>query len=393
MNSLKILHCVEYYYPSVGGAQEVVKQLSERLVQLGHDVTVATSRLPEREFRVYNGVKIEEFNVAGNRVRGMSGEVDRYQRYLKESEFDIIMNYAAQQWTTDAMLPIIGEIKAKKVFVPCGFSGLYNRAYKEYFSAMKEWMKQYDTCVFLSNEYRDIEFARKNLINNIVVIPNGAGKDEFLNPPKIDIKKFLGIPDDHYLILHVGSHTGEKGHAELLEIFRKARINNATLLLVANSFQTYCTQRCLIASKLYNLFLSGFSNKKIIVKELSREETVAAYHAADLFLFPSNIECSPLVLFEAMASKTPFLTTDVGNAGEIIRWSNGGILLPTDKEGNGYVKARILESVKMLEEIYSSSDLIQALAGNGYRAWLERFTWEDITCQYEALYTRLVSQS
>jgi L-malate glycosyltransferase len=52
-------------------------------------------------------------------------------------------------------------------------------------------------------------------------------------------------------------------------------------------------------------------------------ETVAAYQAADLFLFPSDIERSPVVLFEAMASRTPFLTTAVGNAEEIFGWSGG----------------------------------------------------------------------
>ena len=40
---MKILHTVEYYAPSVGGAQEVVRQISERMVQRGHQVTVATT--------------------------------------------------------------------------------------------------------------------------------------------------------------------------------------------------------------------------------------------------------------------------------------------------------------------------------------------------------------
>ncbi|MFH1005826.1 MAG: hypothetical protein V1781_10125 [Bacteroidota bacterium] len=39
---MKILHTVESYYPSVGGMQEVVKQISEQLVKMGHSVTVAT---------------------------------------------------------------------------------------------------------------------------------------------------------------------------------------------------------------------------------------------------------------------------------------------------------------------------------------------------------------
>ena len=48
---MKILHTVEFYHPSVGGMQEVVKQLSERLVRLGHNVTVATSQLKEARER------------------------------------------------------------------------------------------------------------------------------------------------------------------------------------------------------------------------------------------------------------------------------------------------------------------------------------------------------
>jgi glycogen synthase len=37
---MKILHTVEFYSPSTGGAQEVVKQLSERMAEKGHVVTV-----------------------------------------------------------------------------------------------------------------------------------------------------------------------------------------------------------------------------------------------------------------------------------------------------------------------------------------------------------------
>ena len=55
---MKILHTVEFYHPSIGGMQEVVKQLSERLVLLGHDVTVATTKMSERKESCINGVKI-----------------------------------------------------------------------------------------------------------------------------------------------------------------------------------------------------------------------------------------------------------------------------------------------------------------------------------------------
>jgi len=391
---MKILHTVEFYHPSVGGAQEVVRQLSERLVRLGHNVTVATTQLPDRDFTVLNGVKIKEFNIFGNTVKGFSGKVDRYQKFLLKSDFDIIMNYAAQQWATDLMLPILDKIFTKKVFVPCGFSGLYFPEYGEYFERMKTWLKQYDACVYSSNDYRDINFARKYGADNSVLIPNGAGEDEFNQKLDIDIREKFNIPRDHFLILHVGSHTGIKGHKEAIQIFKKAKIKHATFLIVANNFGGGCAESCLRAGKLYRVSpFSKLLDKKILIKSLSRKETVAAYYEADLFLFPSNIECSPIVLFEAMASKTPFLTTDVGNAKEIIEWSNGGELLPTLKFANGYVKADVKKSTEVLERIYHDHQKYQVLSENGYSAWKTSFTWEEIAKKYEELYSKLVSKS
>ena len=394
-SQVRILHTVEFYYPSVGGAQEKVRQVSERLVRLGHDVTVATRRLLTRNSSVLNGVNIEEFNISGNAVQGFSGEVEHYQKFIFESSFDVIMNYAAQQWATDLVLPILNRISAKKVFVPCGFSGLYLPEYGDYFEQMKTWLKQYDVCVYLSNDYRDVNFARKCGTDNGVLIPNGAGADEFDQKADIDIRAQLEIPPEHFLILHVGSHTGAKGHKEAIRIYKKARIRHATFLIVANNFGAgSCTRSCLRKEKLYRCNrLSRVLDKKILVKSLSRKETVAAYHEADLFFFPSNIECSPITLFEAMASKTPFLTTDVGNSKEIIEWSNAGELLPTLKFPNGYVRANVNASVDVLQRFFYNPEKRQRMASDGYKNWKTSFTWEKITKQYENLYIKLLSNN
>ncbi len=54
---MRILHTIEFYHPSV----------------------------------------IEEFNISVNTVRGFSGDVELYKKFILESDFDIIKNYAAQQ--------------------------------------------------------------------------------------------------------------------------------------------------------------------------------------------------------------------------------------------------------------------------------------------------------
>lgn len=389
---MKILHTVEWYYPSLGGAQEVVRQLSERLVKRGHEVTVATSKMAERTSCTINGVHIEEFDIAGNAVRGISGEVERYEKFLVESDYDIILTYAAQQWTADLFFPLISEIRGKKVFVPCGFSGLFMPEYTPYFEAMKSWMQAYDATVFLSDDYQDINFFRQYGGKHEYLIPNGADEEEFQKTSFVDIRAALQIPADHLLILHVGSHTGQKGHREALEIFKRARIRNATFLMVANAIGIGCTLRCQATGLLFRLNpLERLRHKQIVITPLPREMTVAAYHEADLFLFPSNIECSPIVLFECMASKTPFLVTDVGNSAEIIRWSGGsGVLLPTTKDENGFSTADIQGSVEMLEALAADPKRRVRMQDAGFQAWSTRFTWEKITDEYENFYRSLL---
>jgi glycosyltransferase involved in cell wall biosynthesis len=388
---MKILHTVEFYDPSVGGMQEVVKQVSERLVKRGHEVTVATTKLPGRTTLVLNGVAIKEFSVTGNFARGISGEVEAYSTFLVNSRFDVITNFAAQQWATDAMITMLDRIQAKKVFVPTGFSGLYDKKYRRYFEQMAAWMKQYDMNVFLSETYRDAAFARDQGLKNRIVIPNGASEDEFLSQDDLDIRSRLGIPRDHFLILHVGSHTGLKGHREAFRMFSKAAIGNATLLIVANDFGQGCGRECAIRSLLFNKLTAGRPDgKRVIVTALARPETIAAYKTADLFLFPSNVECSPLVLFECMASKTPFLSTAVGNAVEIVEWSRAGMILPTETKRDGQGKAAIAGSARMIEELHGNPGLRKTMQTLGFRAWQERFTWESVASDYEHLYRGLL---
>lgn len=391
---MKILHTVEFYQPITSGMTEVVTQLSERLVAQGHKVVVATTRHSSRTKLNYNGVEVVEFDINGNFVRGLNGEVERYRDFLINNDFDIITNFAAQQWATDIALPILPLIKARKVFVPTGFSGFYDPAYGTYFERMKEWMKSYDMSLFLSDDYRDINFARANNIKNTMLIPNGADEREFLVQSKIDIRSQLGVPKKNFLIISVGSHTGRKGHVEAIEMFKKAQITNATLLIVGNSFGAGCTDYCNHAPEKFNSDSAmQAQGKQLIITSIPRAETVAAYQAADLFLFPSNIECSPIVLFEAMASKTPFLSTDVGNSAEIAKWGEGGLILPTRKDNDqGEVTAEIDGSARMLSALVNDKPRLKTLADKGYKAWLDRFTWDKIARNYETLYKQLLQK-
>ena len=386
---MRILHAVELYRPSTGGAQEVVRQISERLAAAGHDVTVATSKLPGCGSEVLDGVTVERFDVAGNEVRGITGEVERYRRFVIDGGFDVVMTYAAQQWTTDALLPVLEEIEAPTVLAPCGFSGLRDPAYAAYFERLRGLLGRFDALVFHSDSYQDAVFAREAGVGNVHLIPNGADEREFGRlPVRGAFREQWGIPPEAPLVLTVGGHTGLKGHEQAMRAFGACgEASGGTLAILANEpTGPGCGKRCRLSAAARNLIRR---DRRILVADPPRESVVEAFADADLFLFCSMVECSPLVLFEAMAAGLPFVSLDVGNAGEVAQWGGGGVVVSSERDSLGRVKAPAAKVAATAGALLADPGRRDEMGASARAAWRAGFTWEEIAGRYGDLYREL----
>ena len=145
---MKILICSDSYYPSVGGVQIVLQQIAERLVRRGHQITIATSKLKERISTNHNQVIIKEFDVSGNYNRGLTGELQKYRKFVLSENYDVLLIKAAQSWTFDGLINDLHLIKKRKIFIPCGFSGLYYSYYKKYYEKMPDLLRNFDHLIF-----------------------------------------------------------------------------------------------------------------------------------------------------------------------------------------------------------------------------------------------------
>lgn len=425
---MRILFAVELYHPSVGGAQVVVRQLAERLARAGHEVTVATTRLAQRVGNFHEGVRIVGFDVGGNHAVGMRGELQAYQEFLISTSADILFVYAAQQWTFDAALPVLDRIQCAKVFVPCGYSGLYRSEYADYYRKMPDALRQMDAVVYHAESYRDVDFAKVHGLTNDVIIPNGADTDEFERSKNPGFRSGIGAKEQDVLLLTVGAFTGSKGHQEVAEAFALADFGGRSAFLILNGNHPSPDSESVIAQlrtlareigwfrairhKMVRHLMpwrhrkedplqacidqinSGkFGRKKVLKVDLPRDQLVQAFLQSDLFVFASNIEYSPLVLFEACAAGLPFLSVPAGNAREIAEWTGGGTICEAPIDELGYCRVSPAELARSIETLVADPAQLMRLSKNGKASSSQRFNWNALTLEYERLFLSLVERT
>jgi glycosyltransferase involved in cell wall biosynthesis len=456
---MRLLLCCESFPPHRGGVQEVMRQIAERMAARGHDVTVATSRHPLRRSKILNGVKIREFKASGKMVYHLNGQIDEYREFVRTFDADAILIMAAQQWSFDALWPVLDDIKARKVFIPCGFSGLYEPDFAQYFKELPDILRKFDHLVFNAEKYRDIDFVRSIGLTNFTVLPNGISEVDFGQEPDGQWRQKLSIPDDAFLFLTVGNPVEAKGHRQVVDAFSRLDIGeqSAVLLSIADwhgsgsrsvarimsrlieiaqleGFQglAQVVRRKLVNSRLgaavqrlsYIIRVEGWAgirrlvhrklgrladatpaappplesiesiesiaakasaqpSKRVILTDLRRRDLIQAYFAADLFVFASRVEYSPLVLFEAAAAGTPFLTVPVGNSDEIVRWTGGGILCDAAKDDRGYTRVDPETLATAMRRCMKDREMLARLGATARQRWRNYFTWKIVAGYYE----------
>ena len=227
-------------------------------------------------------------------------------------------------------------------------TGYFNRVIPEY-------LPKYNTTVNNSGLYQDYEFAQNHGFNNNVIIPNDVREEEFSQIQKLSFRQKYKITTK-YLGLCVANFCPGNGQDRVIECVRQMNRTDFTMVFIGKE-----------GGELYKLrqLASGLNIR--FCEGLDREDTLSAYHEADIFLFCSEKNSSPQVIMEAKASRTPFVSTDCGN---VRQWKGGVVCAP---EKMAFYANRILN-----EEIIRRS-----FAEDGWKEWKEKLTWKPMTEQYE----------
>ncbi|MBT5023529.1 glycosyltransferase family 4 protein [Candidatus Woesearchaeota archaeon] len=142
-------------------------------------------------------------------------------------------------------------------------------------------------------------------VNKIELIPHGVDLNKFKFSNKKITKKFT--------CLYVGLVETRKGIEYLIKAWTELNLKNSELVLCGR-LNLSLRKQIKKWKKIRNIKFLGFTDPK------------KYYKNADAFIFPSMLESSAKVLYEAMAAELPIITTF--NSGPIFKDGTAGFIIP-----------------------------------------------------------------
>jgi len=130
----------------------------------------------------------------------------------------------------------------------------------------------------------------------------------------------LGIPKDNLVVLYAGKFEPKKRPLDLLEAFKSANLENASLLFVGSG--PLEAELCAGAASCRNIYFAPFQNQTLMPR---------TYMAGDLFVLPSygSSETWGLAINEAMCMGRPIVVSDhVGCATDLVVPNDNGLIFP-----------------------------------------------------------------
>lgn len=316
----KIIIGVNHSYPdSTGGCERVVYQIASGLQKkYNYECFILSNscKFPQK----YNGVYVAPCPMVADDFFNKINSFNADHFFIYSDVF--------HQWPFIVQNP--EKINCKKSVALVGMNCMLSNQFL--FNHFKRKCNEHFGVVVHSKNYQDYKICVGNSIP-AVIIPNFVDMDEFIFTDKNNFREKYNIKENN-IILCVSNFFPGKGQEFLVPIFNNIQKKGHDFIVV---FISSTTQWAAIEQykKMASRKINGSSFKSLFLNDISREDVVSAFKESDLFVFPSQKEVSPIVILEAMASRTPWVAMNVGNLEEL----SGGLLINNEKkDNNGFLR-------------------------------------------------------
>ena len=174
---------------------------------------------------------------------------------------------------------------------------------KRDFQAAKWMVKHYRQRMIVLHEKMRQEVNNLFQVSDSIILNNGIRFSDFENPKsKRQIRLELGIPQDCFVLGHVGRFSKSKNHKFLINIFQTIYESdkNAFLLMVGSGDEK---------DRIESILNNSLMKKNYLILS-NRNDIFDIMQAMDVFVFPSLYEGLGIVLIEAQKSGLPCFVAD-----------------------------------------------------------------------------------
>lgn len=296
---MNVLQINKLYYPTIGGIETSVQQLSEGARRRGVDVKVLVCRPKgNAEFATINGVPVT-YAASFGIYNSMPVSIDFMKQFrLAIKEADILHIHMPFPLADLATL-LFGKKYTGKIVVSWHCDIVKQKKALLFYKPLMKWLL--DRCDLITAE-------SQNVIDNSRFLTSFKNKAVVI-PPMVD-PYFISASDNTSLcnrtgdtvnILFVGRLVYYKGCHVLIEAFSKTR--GAHLTIVGNG-----PLKGALETQIASL---GISDKVTFKQDLNKESLAVEYSNCDFLVLPSieTSEAFGLVQIEAMAFGKPVINT------------------------------------------------------------------------------------
>lgn len=325
---MNILILTNTFTPHVGGVARSVQAFTAEYRQRGHRVLIVApefAEMPQGEVDVLRIPAIQKFNASDFSVAlpihpQLSDTVDAFRPDIVHAQHPFLLGITALRLARHRGLPLVFThhtlYEQYTHYVP-GDSPALKRFAIELATRYANLCDQ----VFAPSESIRELLQQRGVTSPIEVVPTGVRLEQFARGDGAGFRRQLGIPEQAWVIGHLGRLAPEKNLEFLAQAVADAlRHNRLAHFLVVGTGPSEAAIREVFSR-------SGLDARLHLVGIQEQQALADALHAMDLFAFASTSETQGMVLTEAMAAGLPVVALDAPGAREVVRDGINGRLL------------------------------------------------------------------
>lgn len=376
---MKVLIVVHYFYPHIGGMEEVALKQASSLTKGGHEVSVLTCRFNKdsplaESFKGFSIQRIKALNFIEN-IFGVTfplispSSILKFIRNVRNADIIHIHDvfYLSSHFTA-----LVAAIMKKKFFVTQHVAIVDHTSFMVvaiqklvYLSIGRFIFNRAEKIVCYNTNVLDFLIKLGIDTNKIFLTRNGIDTDFFKTvtlEEKNYLKKKYNIDEHKPVVLFVGRLVPKKG----FDLVYEAQSERYTTIIVGPGSTS------LSVSQTKDVIFFGPADKNQL-KEL--------YSLSDIFVFPAIGEVFTLVMQEAMACGLPVITTNDPAYTRSKSDLTGILLIERDSKSLSKAISSVLNNEEVISDMSKHSRLLAE----------KDFSWESNYPNEEKIYSEILN--